>query len=217
MALDVKKGLGGVKLPGLPWGKLAKLSKLHKVVILVATLGAVGAGFFWGFYVPQNEQIERLQGDLKKARGELERLRRVEQDLRAFKKEFKEVETRFTQALQLLPDKEEIPTLLASISKLGADSGLEFLLFQPQSEVARSFYAEIPLRVEVSGQYHNVAVFFDRISKLSRIVNVGSVTMTPAKRQGEDVILTTGCTATTYKFIESSPAEKKGAPGKKQG
>jgi type IV pilus assembly protein PilO len=218
MALDVKKGLGGVKLPGLPVGKLAKLSKLHKVLILVVTLGALGAGFFWGFYLPQNEQIEQLQGDLKKARGELDRLRRVEQDLRAFKKEFKEVEMRFTQALQLLPDKEEIPTLLASISKLGADSGLEFLLFQPQSEVPRSFYAEIPLKVEVSGQYHNVAVFFDRVSKLSRIVNIGSVTMTPAKRQGEDVILTTGCTATTYKFIEPSPAEKKkGAPGKKQG
>jgi type IV pilus assembly protein PilO len=218
MALDVKKGLGGVKLPGLPLGKLAKLSKLHKVLILVVTLGALGAGFFWGFYLPQNEQIEQLQGDLKKARGELDRLRRVEQDLRAFKKEFKEVEMRFTQALQLLPDKEEIPTLLASISKLGADSGLEFLLFQPQSEVPRSFYAEIPLKVEVSGQYHNVAVFFDRVSKLSRIVNIGSVTMTPAKRQGEDVILTTGCTATTYKFIEPSPAEKKkGAPGKKQG
>ena len=217
MALDIKKGLEGLKLPGLPWGKLAKLSKLHKLLILVATLGALGAGFFWWFYFPQSEQIDQLQGDLKKARGELERLRRVEQDLRAFKKEFKEVEARFTQALQLLPDKEEIPTLLASISKLGADSGLEFLLFQPQPEISRSFYAEIPLKVEVSGQYHNVAVFFDRVSKLSRIVNIGSVTMTPAKRQGEDVILTTGCTATTYKFIESPPAEKKAPPGKKQG
>jgi len=217
MALDIKKGLEGLKLPGLPWGKLAKLSKLHKLFILVATLGALGAGFFWWFYFPQSEQIDQLQGDLKKARGELERLRRVEQDLRAFKKEFKDVELRFTQALQLLPDKEEIPTLLASISKLGADSGLEFLLFQPQPEIPRSFYAEIPLKVEVSGQYHNVAVFFDRVSKLSRIVNIGSVTMTPGRRQGEDVILTTGCTATTYKFIEPSPEEKKAPPGKKQG
>ena len=216
MALDIKKGLGGVKLPGLPWGKLAKLSKLPKLLILVATLGALGAGFFWWFYLPQSEQIEQLQGDLKKARGELERLRRVEQDLRAFKKEFKEVEARFTQALQLLPDKEEIPTLLASISKLGADSGFEFILFQPQPEIPRSFYAEIPLKVEVSGQYHNVAVFFDRVSKLSRIVNIGSMSMTPAKRQGEEVILTTGCTATTYKFIEPPP-EKKVPPGKKQG
>ncbi|HVO84571.1 MAG TPA: type 4a pilus biogenesis protein PilO [Syntrophobacteria bacterium] len=217
MALDMKKGLGGIKLPALPWGRLAKLSKLHKILILVATLGALGAGYFWWFYLPQSEQIEQLQGDLKKARAELDRLRRVAQDLRAFKKEYKEVETRFTQALQLLPDKEEIPTLLASISKLGADSGLEFLLFQPQPDVPRSFYAEIPLRLEVSGQYHNVAVFFDRVSKLSRIVNIGSVTMTPSKRLGDDVILTTGCTATTYKFIEPPPEGQKGPPGQKQG
>ena len=61
-------------------------------------LGALGAGFFWWFYLPQTEQIDQLQGDLKKARAELERLRRVEQDLRAFKKEFKDVEARFTQA-----------------------------------------------------------------------------------------------------------------------
>lgn len=216
MALDIKKGLGSVRLPRLPWGKLAKLSKLHKLLILVATLGALWAGFFWWSYLPQSEQIERLRGELKKAQGELERLRRVEQDLRAFKKEFKEVEAKFIQALQLLPDKQEIPSLLASISKLGADSGLEFLLFQPQQEIPRSFYAEIPLKVEVSGQYHNVAAFFDRVSKLSRIVNIGSVTMTPAKRQGEDVVLTTGCTATTYKFIESPPEEKKAPPGKKQ-
>jgi type IV pilus assembly protein PilO len=216
MALDIKKGLGGVKLPSLPFGRLAKLSKLHKVLIVVVTLGALWAGFVFWFYLPQNDQIERLQGDLNKAQVELERLRRVETDLRNFKKEYKEVEARFTAALQLLPDKQEIPTLLASISQLGADSGLEFLLFQPQQEVSRSFYAEIPLKVEVTGQYHNVAVFFDRVSKLSRIVNVGNVTMTPARKQGEDVILTTACTATTYKFIESGPEEKKSASGKKQ-
>jgi Tfp pilus assembly protein PilO len=54
------------------------------------------------------------------------------------------------------------------------------------------------------------------VSKLSRIVNVGSVTMTPTKKQGEDIILTTACTATTYKFVESGPEEKKAPAGKKQ-
>ncbi len=216
MALDIKKGLGGVKLPGLPLGRLAKLSRMYKVLIVVGAFGALWAGFTFWFYLPQNDQIEQLQGDLKRAQAERDRLLRVEQDLRNFKKEYKEMEAKFTVALQLLPDKQEIPTLLASISQLGADSGLEFLLFQPQQEVSRSFYAEIPLKVEVTGQYHNVAVFFDRVSKLSRIVNVGSVTMTPTKKQGEDVILTTACTATTYKFIESPPEAKKAPAGKRQ-
>jgi type IV pilus assembly protein PilO len=216
MALDLKKGLGGVKLPSLPLGRLAKLSRLHKILIVVGALGALWVGFAFWFYLPQNEQLEKLQGDLKKAQAERDRLLRVEQDLRNFKKEYKEMEAKFTAALQLLPDKQEIPALLASISQLGAESGLEFLLFQPQQEVSRSFYAEIPLKVEVTGQFHNVAVFFDRVSKLSRIVNVGSVTMTPTKKQGEDIILTTACTATTYKFVESGPEEKKAPAGKKQ-
>jgi type IV pilus assembly protein PilO len=215
MAVDIKKGLGGARLPSLPLARLGKLNKLHKLLIVVGTLGALWTGFVMWFYLPQNEQIGQLQAELNKAKVELDRLRRVETDLRNFKKEYKDMEVKFAAALRLLPDKEEIPTLLASISQLGADSGLEFILFQPQPEVPRSFYAEIPLRVEVSGQFHNVAAFFDRVSKLNRIVNVGSVTIAPARKQGEDIILTTACTATTYKFIESGPEAKK-APGKKK-
>jgi type IV pilus assembly protein PilO len=215
MAVDIKKGLGGARLPSLPLARLGKLNKLHKLLIVVGTLGALWTGFVMWFYLPQNEQIGQLQAELNKAKVELDRLRRVETDLRNFKKEYKDMEVKFAAALRLLPDKEEIPTLLASISQLGADSGLEFILFQPQPEVPRSFYAEIPLRVEVSGQFHNVAAFFDRVSKLNRIVNVGSVTIAPARKQGEDIILTTACTATTYKFIESGPEGKK-APARKK-
>ena len=94
---------------------------------------------------------------------------------------------------------------MSSLENLGAQSGLEFLLFQPQKEVNRNFYAEIPLKIEVTGPYHNVATFFDKVSRLSRIVNIGDVKMTEAKAaktKGETVILKTGCTATTYKFIE---------------
>ena len=103
--------------------------------------------------------------------------------------------------------------LLSSLENLGAQSGLEFLLFQPQKEVNRNFYAEIPLKLEVTGPYHNVATFFDKVSRLSRIVNIGDVKMTAtkaAKTKSDTVILKTGCTATTYKFIEAKEPPKKG-------
>jgi type IV pilus assembly protein PilO len=209
MALDIKKGLGGIKLPNIPWGKLAKLTRIHKLLISVVVLGALWGSFGWFLYLPQKDRIAALDRDFRNAQVQLDQLRQVEKNLRDFKKEFKDTEIKFKQALQLLPDKEEIPTLLASISSLGAESGLEFLLFQPQNEVPRNFYAEIPLKLEVSGPYHNVAVFFDRISRLSRIVNVGSVQMATLKTQGDEIILRTGCTATTYKFIEAPPEEKK--------
>ena len=213
MALDVKKGLGDVKVPTIPWHKLSKLTRLHKIVIFVAIFGALWGCFVWFFYMPQTETIEKLNKDLRSAQDKLARLKDVEKNLRVFKKQFKETELKFKEALKLLPDKEEIPTLLTSISNLGAQSGLEFILFQPQKEVPRNFYAEIPLKLEVSGPYHNVATFFDQVSRLSRIVNIGDVTMTEmkaAKNQADSVILKTGCTATTYKFIEAQEKPKKG-------
>jgi type IV pilus assembly protein PilO len=213
MALEVKKGLGDVKVPTIPWHKLSKLSRMHKIVISVAIFGALWGGFVWFFYIPQTEQIAKLNKDLKSAQAKLARLKNVEKNLRAFKKKFKKTEQEFKEALKLLPDKEEIPTLLTSISNLGAQSGLEFILFQPQKEVPRNFYAEIPLKIEVTGPYHNVATFFDHVSRLSRIVNIRNINMTQmkaAKTQADTVILKTGCTAKTYKFIEPQQQPKKG-------
>jgi len=213
MALDVKKGLGDVKLPVIPWSKLSKLSRAQKLLIAVAILGTLWGCFVWFLYMPQTEKITKLSGELDAAKTKLARLKNVEKNLRAFKKKYKDTELKFKQALKLLPDKEEIPALLSSISNLGAQSGLEFLLFQPQKEVNRNFYAEIPLKIEVTGPYHNVATFFDKVSRLSRIVNIGSVKMTQAKAaktKSDTVILKTGCTATTYKFIEVKEEPKKG-------
>ena len=219
MALDVKKGLGSVKLPTIPWAKLSKLSKVQKLLIAVGILGALWGCFVWFLYMPQKEQLSKLQGDLKTAQSKLARLKNVEKNLRAFKRKYEATELEFRNALKLLPDKKEIPTLLSSISNLGAQSGLEFFLFQPQNELPRNFYAEIPLKLEVAGPFHNVLTFFDKVSRLSRIVNVRDIKMTTlkaAKTQSDTVVLKTGCTATTYKFIEVKEEPKKGKRRRKK-
>ena len=220
MALDLKKGFGSIKLPSLPWSKLSKLTTTRKALISLGIAAALWGSFVWFLYLPQRENIAQLDGNLRSAKERLNRLKEVERNLRDFKKKLKETEVQFKEALQLLPDKEEIPTLLKSISNLGATSGLEFLLFAPQKEVNRNFYAEIPLQLEVSGPYHNVATFFDKVSRLSRIVNIGGMQMTEltqAKTGSDVIVLKTNCTATTYKFVETKPeAEKAGAKkGKK--
>ena len=219
MALDRKKAFGSVKLPNVPWGKLSKLTRIHKILIAVGVLGALWGCFVWFLFMPQKENISKIESDLSTARDKLARLKKVETNLREFKKKLKDTEAKFQEALLLLPDKEEIPTLLTSISNLGARSGLEFLLFQPQKEVSRNFYAEIPLKMEITGPYHNVALFFDQVSRLGRIVNVEDINMAAmqnAKTMEDAVILRTGCTATTYKFIEAKE-EPKESPRKKKG
>ena len=218
MAIDIKKGLGGLKLPSIPWARLSKLTKVHKIIITVMVVGALWGGFVYLLYIPQTEKIDKLSRDLRSAKDQLSRVRQVEKNLREFKAKLKETEIKFKKALQLLPDKEEIPTLLSSISNIGASSGLEFILFQPQNEIPRNFYAEIPLKLEITGPYHNVASFFDQLSRLSRIVNVGNVQMTRLDARSDEIILRTNCTATTYKFIEAKepPKGRKGRRGKKK-
>jgi len=219
MALDVKKGLGSVKLPTVPWAKLNKLTKVQKLLIAGGILGALWGCFVWFLFMPQKEQLTKLQGDLRTAQSKLARLKNVGKNLRAFKRKYEATELEFKNALKLLPDKKEIPTLLSSISNLGAQSGLEFFLFQPQNELPRNFYAEIPLKLEVAGPFHNVATFFDKVSRLSRIVNIGDIKMTTmkdAKTQSDIVILRTGCTATTYKFIETKKEPEEGKRRKRK-
>jgi len=111
-----------------------------------------------------------------------------------------------------LPTTSEIPKLLKSITKLGNDSDLEFLLFSPEKQVSKEFYVEIPVSMEVRGSYHNVATFFDKVGKLDRIVNVVNVNMTPL--EAYSTYLKTTCKAVTYRFKEVKEAE--GARKKKK-
>ncbi len=75
-------------------------------------------------------------------------------------------------AAKALPEKDEVPSLLTSISQVGNEAGLEFLLFKPEAEVLKDFYAELPITMELSGSYHDLGVFFDQLAGMPRIVNI---------------------------------------------
>ena len=115
-----------------------------------------------------------------------------------------DAEEQFKIVMRALPENEEIPTLLTGISKAGTDSGLNFILFQPKPDETKDFYAEIPVAMTVTGDYHGVATFFESVAGLNRIVNIRNIDMKPDK---ESTNLTTTCTAVTYKFIEASDAQ----------
>ena len=131
-------------------------------------------------------------------------------ELGKFQAKMQEAEAQFKIAMRALPENQEIPSLLTSVSKSGQDVGLEFLLFEPKPETRQEFYAEIPVAMSLRGDYHNLAVFFDKVARLSRIVNINNITVTPGKDGRE---LNTACTAVTYKFVEPPP-EKPAAPAK---
>jgi type IV pilus assembly protein PilO len=115
-----------------------------------------------------------------------------------------ESEIEFAQLLSMLPDQKEIPGLLDSVSQLGAQVGLENILFQPQPEQPHEFYAAIPVRLDLLGSYHKLGTFFDKISKLNRILKVDNLSIS----RRSDSSLQVGCTIITYRFIEQAQTEK---------
>ena len=104
--------------------------------------------------------------------------------------------------MQALPEKEEIPSLLASISQAGKDAGLEFVLFQPQPEVPKDFYAELPIKIRVVGDYHEFGEFVSGLAALPRIVTIHDVEIKPRGQNATNLIME--ATARTYRYLDEA-------------
>jgi type IV pilus assembly protein PilO len=188
--------------------KISKLSQLQRALISGGIFLIFIGLFVWLSYYPKFKEIGKIKVSLKKLEKELKAAKKDAKDLKKYKKRMKEAESKFKLVMKSLPEKEEIPSLLANISSSGQDAGLEFVLFQPKKEIKKDFYAEIPVAIKVTGRYHNVALFFDKVARLPRVVNIRNISMTPGRGKGRDK-LSTGCTAVTYKFIDKPKKKKK--------
>ena len=191
---------------------IERLSKLQRVLIYAGMVIILVGAFVYFSYMPKLKEIGRLKLEHKNLSAKLEKAKKNAKQLDFYRSRMKAAETEFKIVKRALPDKKEIPTLIDGISQAAQDSGLDILVFTPKPEVRKEFYAEVPISIRVAGDYHNVAVFFDMIAGLPRIVNVTDIAMTPGK---EDEKLTTACTAVVYRFVEPAPKSSKGKKGKK--
>jgi type IV pilus assembly protein PilO len=204
--------------PTTSTGKLApffqnieKLTKPQRLGIYIGALVVILGLSVWFLIWPKFQEIERLGNQLAEVQQELAKAKQNASELIEWRNKMKQKETQYKTVMRALPEKEEIPSLLAGISQAGKDAGLEFLLFQPKPESPKDFYAEIPVDILVTGTYHQVAVFFDKVSNLPRIVNIRDIKMAPEGQQKDsDGNLRTACQAVTYKFIESAGQKKQG-------
>ncbi len=193
--------------------KLEKLSQLQRILISSAAFLLIIGLTIWLSYGPKLNDIKRLNVEFDKLNKELIIAKKDARDLKKFQQNMKEEEAAFKLVMKSLPEKEEIPSLLESISLEGQESGLEFLLFQPKGEVRKDFYAEIPVAIKITGGFHNIASFFDRVARLPRVVNIRDIVITGiASKDSSMNKLSTSCTAVTYKFIEP----KKKPPAKRR-
>lgn len=185
--------------------KLNGFSFAQKIGIFIGTIVVLSALYAWLLYVPKVKEINRLKNKEKQlvrqvatARGKANRLKKIRAELENRKEEYLLV----TNAL---PDTKEIPGILSSLSASAKESGLNLHKITPGSETPKDFYAEIPISVEITGGYHEIAVFFDKVSRFGRIVDIKSTKMIVDKDKG----IKASCNAVTYRFLKEDTSKKK--------
>ena len=162
---------------------------------------------FW-FYLPRSQEIAVIQHNIQELDAERARLRKTLATHKNIEAESREVEATFNRAQAQLPEQKEIPELLRQVSTLGRDSGLEVLLFRQQPEQLRDLYTEVPVQMSVRGGYHRIAIFFDKVRRLDRIVNVTDVSMKEPRFTGNRVAIDASFSATTYRFLSEEEREQ---------
>ena len=189
--------------------KILKLPTYQRVLILVVIVCLLVAGFYFLLYQGQLEEYARQEEKLKKVTTKLVENRRIAANLPMFKAEYEKLKSQLDKALTELPDKKEIPSLLTNIGALARQQGLDVLRFKPSKEVVKGFYAEVPVELKLTGAYHDVAMFFDSVGNLPRIVNIDGLKMAGAKVVDDRTSLSIDCRATTFRFIESAEGKAK--------
>ncbi len=193
--------------------RVIPLPRQHKLAIAGLVMVIPCLAFYFLIYGPKTGKIQQLSTTRAKLQTDINKIRKAADMLEQHQAEMAATRDLFAQAARLLPEKQEIPSLLTAISDHGMNSGLEFLSFVPRPEIARDFYAEIPVDIKVRGPYHNVGIFLDQISKLPRIVTVANIKMGGSAEEGDDIMLNTSFNLLTYRFSQQpAPAkdEKKG-------
>jgi len=151
----------------------------------------------------QKPELERRQGEERELREQFRDKHSKAVNLEVYKTQLKDIERSFGALLRQLPGKTEVPNLLVDISQTGLAAGLEEKLFQPAPEQKKDFYAELPIKIRLSGSYHEFGEFVSGIAALPRIVTLHDIEIKPAggKDAGFDE-LTLDLTAKTYRYLD---------------
>jgi len=183
---------------------LDKFAKLPKAARMGMVLGiAVFVGSLYYFLVYQNLSAERenLHVQETKLQRRLSEVRAIAQNISAFENEIADLEIQLGAALRQLPNEKQLEVLLTDISNLGKNAGVEIKSFRRQQERIHDFYAEVPIAIVLEGRFHDIARFFDLMSKLPRIVNMGAIVMSISSDSLEETRLSVSGTATTFRFV----------------
>ena len=170
-------------------------------VIVVVFVLVTGLGIYWFIVKDKAPQLERAQGEEVELSLTFENKQKKAANYDAYKAQLEQIEQSFGTMLRQLPGETEIPSLLVDISQTGLAAGLQEKLFVPQPEIPKDFYAEKPIKIRLTGSYHEIGNFVSGIAAQPRIVTLHDINITPESQEGFDN-LSMEVTAQTYRYID---------------
>ena len=185
------------------------------IIILILCIAALTAGYFLDIKKQQTslERAERQEITLK---SDFETKQAKATNLEAYKQQMKEMEESFGAMLRQLPSKTEVEHLLVDISQTGLASGIEFKLFKPQKENFTEFYAELPIKIIMTGNYHQFGGFVSGVAALPRIVTLHDIKISGDAKSAV-AGLTMELTAKTYRYLDDTEVSQSRKKSKKKG
>ena len=192
-------------LNNIPW---------YSQLAIFLGFGIVIAGAGWYFFISGiSEQISVKQGQLSGLKVEIQRGQAVEQKHQEFMTQNKQLLSKLSTLKIILPEAKQTDQLLRQVQESAVGSSLQIKKFQPLPISQKDFFSEWPINLEVDGTYHSLGLFFDKISKFSRIVNISDVKISENRKRSNQTITAT-CVATTFVYNEEKdnidPALQKG-------
>jgi type IV pilus assembly protein PilO len=168
---------------------------------------------FWHFYVSEMQaDVDLRQTRLTALRADIARGVATARRLPEFEAQVSQLEQRLENLKQVLPEEKDVADILRRIQGLATQSNLSIQRFTPLATVQQTLYQEIPYRLQAEGTYHNLGLFFDRISKFPRIISVSEITLKAKTPAEPNATITAECVATTFVLQEAAAGSKKGAP-----
>ncbi len=174
-------------------------------IIVVLCIALVAAGYFLDT-TKQKAELDKVISEEKGLRQVFSDKQAKAANLEAYKQQLDEMRTSFGTLLRQLPNKTEIETLLTDISQTGISSGLEINYFKPEGLRPKEFYSEYPIKLKVTGRYHEFAEFISGVAALPRIVTVQDISIKPTEPK-DGVKLSMELTAVTYQYLDESAEE----------
>ncbi len=184
------------------------LPDYQKLLITFGTLAILVGLYVYLLYMPKQEELETLTQKLQSMETTVSQNRAVEASLPRFEAEHKALNERLADALTQLPNSDEIPTLLQDMESIGNEASVKFEKLSLSKEKSRGFFVEVPVELVLSGSYHDIAVFFDRLSKVPRIINIANLNFSSPKNMDGKIMLNVTCRASIFKFAEKKEETK---------